>query len=525
MTTYFLYARKSQDRDDRQVASIDDQITEMTLIAKRKGLKIVEIFKESRSAKSKGRPVFNDMMERIRKGEANGILCWKLNRLARNPYDGGEITGLLQESVITEIQTSQKSYYPHDNVITIMVEFGMATQYSKDLSYDVQRGLRRKALERKWYPLPVLPAGYKHNPLRAERPEEDEIIPDPERFQKIKELWNLLGTGAYSIREIYDHADTLGLTNSKGKSYSYSSFHRIFQNPFYCGYFYWRDEMGKPIRVNGKHTPMLTESQFEQVQQHLEQYKRETRNQSYEFSYRGILSCGECGGYVTADRVRRATCSECKKRFSTRNSDECPRCHTRLDQMNNPSQLDITYYRCTKKKDKSCSQGSLSESAIESRFMEDLREIEISENFYHFAKKKLASDDFSCVSDSEILNAMRQKQTKLEKKKRAYVEMRAEGELSSEEYITMKELIDTELKELNREILFKETKEENLKEKANTYLDLALNCTERFKTASTQVKKGMIEAFGSNHQLLDKTLIYQRKKPLEAIFGVNMKLS
>jgi site-specific DNA recombinase len=84
MRKYFLYVRKSSEDEDRQILSIDAQVAELSDIARRHGMMIVATFTESRSAKEPGRPVFNDMLRRIEQGEANAILTWKLDRLARN---------------------------------------------------------------------------------------------------------------------------------------------------------------------------------------------------------------------------------------------------------------------------------------------------------------------------------------------------------------------------------------------------------------------------------------------------------
>src|SRR3989338_7863931 len=92
---YFLYARKSTDVEDKQVLSIEAQLAELRALAKSEQLEIDGEFVEKRSAKMPGRPVFMDMMARIQKGEAQGIVCWKIDRLARNPVDGGQIHWLL----------------------------------------------------------------------------------------------------------------------------------------------------------------------------------------------------------------------------------------------------------------------------------------------------------------------------------------------------------------------------------------------------------------------------------------------
>ena len=71
---YFLYARKSTDVEDKQVLSIDAQIAELRAFAQNERLEIVAEFVEKRTAKIPGRPIFGEMMRRIEKGEASGIL-------------------------------------------------------------------------------------------------------------------------------------------------------------------------------------------------------------------------------------------------------------------------------------------------------------------------------------------------------------------------------------------------------------------------------------------------------------------
>ena len=94
---YFLYARKSTEDKKKQIQSIDDQIRVMSEIAKEKHLEIVDTITDEKTAKSPGRKGFTKMIERIQEGEAEGILCWKLDRLARNMIDGGNVIWLLQE--------------------------------------------------------------------------------------------------------------------------------------------------------------------------------------------------------------------------------------------------------------------------------------------------------------------------------------------------------------------------------------------------------------------------------------------
>ena len=92
---FFLYARKSTDVEDKQVLSIEAQIAELRALAKQNGLNVVDTFIEKQSAKIPGRPIFGEMIKRIEKSEADGILAWHPDRLARNSVDGGQIIYLI----------------------------------------------------------------------------------------------------------------------------------------------------------------------------------------------------------------------------------------------------------------------------------------------------------------------------------------------------------------------------------------------------------------------------------------------
>ena len=85
---FFIYTRKSTDTEDRQVRSISDQLAELKELAVKEQIEVVDIFVEKQTAKAPGRPVFNEMLLRIEANEANGILAWHPDRLARNSVDG-----------------------------------------------------------------------------------------------------------------------------------------------------------------------------------------------------------------------------------------------------------------------------------------------------------------------------------------------------------------------------------------------------------------------------------------------------
>ena len=142
---FFLYARKSTDVEDKQVLSIEAQITELRAYAKQENLNIVEEFIEKQSAKIPGRPIFGEMLKRIEKGEASGILAWHPDRLARNSVDGGQLIFLLDGEKLAGLKfptfwcdnTSQGKFM-------LSIAFGQSKYYVDSLAENTKRGLRQK---------------------------------------------------------------------------------------------------------------------------------------------------------------------------------------------------------------------------------------------------------------------------------------------------------------------------------------------------------------------------------------------
>ena len=302
---YFIYVRKSTDEKTKQVASIQDQISETQKLAKTLNLNVVDIISESKSAKKPGRKEFNAMLKRIENGEADGVICWKLNRLARNSVDAGNIISLLQQKQIKHIQTFGRSYYPSDNVLMMYIEFGMANQFVNDLKVDVKRGLYRKA-QRGWFPASTLPTGYSHNKNRKENPNEPEILKDEKTFSLIQQLWKCLLSGDYSISDLKRLGDSLDLKTKKGNKIATSSYYRLFNNAFYAGYYTWNDLDGVTHRIKGKHIPMITKKEYELSQKILQKKSKTNPTGKYTHDYIALFSCGECGCSITADVKKRA---------------------------------------------------------------------------------------------------------------------------------------------------------------------------------------------------------------------------
>src|SRR5438874_4865333 len=132
---YFLYCRKSTDREDRQILGTDAQKRLLLEHAARAGLAVADVYVENQTAYKTGRPLFAAMLTRLEKGEADGILTYHLTRLARNSFDGGRLIYMMDEKVIRAIATTEKAYTnTGDDKFLMQIHFAMAKKSSDDTS-------------------------------------------------------------------------------------------------------------------------------------------------------------------------------------------------------------------------------------------------------------------------------------------------------------------------------------------------------------------------------------------------------
>src|ERR1044072_3817142 len=175
MPTHVIYARKSTESEDKQVLSIDSQIQELQLVARKRGLNVTEVLTESKSAKAPGRPIFGTLMKRVHRGEIAAVLCWKMDRLARNHFDTGQVLQALADGKLPMVITSDRTYTADGNDRFLgNFELGMATKYIDDLRQNVKRGNRAR-FQRGW-PNFRPPHGY------IEDPRTKTVVRDPERW-------------------------------------------------------------------------------------------------------------------------------------------------------------------------------------------------------------------------------------------------------------------------------------------------------------------------------------------------------
>ena len=472
VTSYFLYARKSTDVEDKQVHSIEDQTAVLRKFAEKEGLNVLDQFEERRSAKVPGRPVFNGMMKRVQRGEAQGIICWKLDRLARNPVDGGQVQWLLQQGVIQRIATPERSYHPSDNVLVMSVELGMANQYIRDLSTNTKRGQRQKAC-RGEYP-GLAPLGYINNP-RTHRVEVDR-----RKAPRIRAAFELYAEGKSRFEDVAAFLYECGIRTKKQNKSGYTGdrpltkdrIKNILTNIFYYGHFTYAGEVYK-----GLHTPIVSKQLFDRVQEVLElrgRQRHKPKNQPQPLC--GIMRCGECGGMVTAEVITK--------------------------QQKNGNIHRYVYYRCTKKKG-TCSQRYIREEELNTQLSNLLLPYSLPAGWEGELYRLADQDEREAANVSNVaVSELRQNVAQLDTKLSRFVDLYAEQDIDRDTFLSRKRDIMSERKSAEEQIA-------KLEQDAGSWLQ---PLREFVNDAS------MLDGIAASGDLSSK------KSSLQKIFGSNLTL-
>lgn len=484
---YIMYLRKSTDAEDRQIQSIENQEKELMQLIKSNNLNVVKVFKEAQTAKKPGRPDYQEMVRLMRSSEADGILCWKPNRLARNPIDGGEIQWLLQQGIVKSLLTPSREYLPTDNIIMLAVEFGMANQYSLDLSRDVKRGMKAKA-EKGWRPHQA-PIGYQ-NDKHAEQGRK-RIYVNEQMFPIVRKMWDHPLTGNFSVQQIAKLAnDQWGLRTRKGGKLSLSSVYKIFTNRFYYGEFEYAGEI-----YEGKHRPMITPQEFDRAQQILGKAGK-ARPKHKRLPFTGLIRCATCGCSIT-----------CEDKYKyIKSTGETRR---------------YIYHRCTRhKRDITCHQPPIKHEDLKAQIEEHLEAIAIPKAFLSWAIKVLREQhELEQQDRNTILKNHHKNYQHCVKRIDALIDLYTSPDnknrelLTKDEYQQRKQAVVKEKVAIEAEMRNTEARVSEWLELTEKTFEFATYAKVWFEEGNFETKTSILRALGQNFVLKDKKLHLDLKKP------------
>lgn len=468
MTRYILYARKSQEDEGRQQQSIEDQTRIMTESAHRLSLNLVATLTEEKSAKEPYmRPIFDRMIGMLQNGEVDAILCYHANRLARNMVEGGLLQHLLTKGTIKEIRTHNEVFRSGDNILPFVLQAAMSTQYSLDLSEHVRRGIDSK-VQKGGYPQRA-PEGYINNLF------EHTIEKDAERFPLIRQAWDLMLTGSYSIERLASKMNAeWGYTTRKahkigGSPMSTSCLHRIFNNIFYTGFFLRKGEL-----IQGQHPAMITFPEFDAVQKILHR-SGNIRPQRREFPYTGLVICARCGRQVTAEHKK-----------------------------GRHQHGDYTYYHCSNSK---CSSRAIRQEKLEEEIEHYLKSVAIDPGFRPLCIRVIermyteasSEEHAQYEQQNRALEEVQQQMSRL-------IKLSLKGLITEQEFESEKKGLQEELNELKKASVQTENRLEEAREGALEVAEFVTSAPYLYLQGDIQQKREIAKKLGVVYKLDDGKL-------------------
>ena len=475
MLRYGLYARKSKEDKSGVIKSIEDQKHIWEELAGQQNLSIDRTYEENKTAKIPGvRPIYDQLVRDLQAGVIDGVLVWHVNRLARNMQEAGALAQMLIDGKIKELRTPHWTYRPGDNILPLLLEQGTATQYSLDLSEAVTRGTNSMVEAGGWPHMAKL--GYL-NARDPVNPKKGIIVIDPERYALTRRGFDLMLTGTKSVREVIKTMNAWGLQTRPtprrpGQPLSNALGYDIFSSPFYAGFTKHNGLVRK-----GSHQPMVTIAEFNRIQE-ITQTSQRTHARNMDFAFTGIIRCGNCGKYVTAEK------------------------HTKAK-----SGVTYVYYHCSDPYN-TCTKKGISERDLEQEIVRMLQSITIDPELSRICKDNI--DRWLNAQDQDSANAVHELQTRLkaiEQERKNLLTMMVRGVMSDETMYkqTEQELV-SEHNKVSLEIKRTQDLDTHMRGQAAGGLAYAEAAFQAFSVAPPALKKEITTALGMKYELKGREL-------------------
>ncbi len=485
---YIAYVRKSREEKDKQILSIEAQIAELKEFAKREKLEIVEFVEEAKTAKVPGRENFNEVIKKIEKGFANGIIAWHPDRLARNSIDGGKIIYLLDTKKLLDLKFPSFWFEnTPQGKFMLSIAFGQSKYYVDNLSENVKRGLRQKIRNGIWPG--KAPYGYSNN-FQTRGIEVDE-----KKAKAITKAYEMFAEGSKTFTDISNFLFKFDFKTRNGKPLNISQVRQIFTNKFYVGIMRYNGEYHQ-----GLHKTFISKGLFQKVQEEMKKRDKHYKK-SNGFPFLGIFKCRQCGGAITAEK------------------------HTKFYKGTNRT-VTYFYYRCTKKLGP-CSQKAVTGQDMENQIKEMLKKISLPSKWEKdwlrwFEKDELLEQQFQ----NKTIEKLQIELETINKKQNFLLDSFLDGVLDNDTYKNKKnELFETKIK-LEEDL--GKIKDGGLSrlEPLREFINVASQCGKIARAKNTNEELAFfVKTVGSNFYLNNRRLFVSFKQGFDTLYSQRQKSS
>lgn len=406
---------------------------------------------------AKKRPQFMKMLKDAQSGEFQLILTREVSRFAQNTVDTLQYTRQLKAMGVEVFFINDNiRTFDGDGELRLTIMATLAQDESRKTSIRVKSG-QQTSMENGTF--------YGNGNILGYDRKGKELVINPEQAHTVRKIyeWYLDGWG---IRKIQFELEKEGILTSTGKTRWYeSNISKILKNSFYAGIIEYHKQFTpdfleqkkinnfgevERLRVKGRHEPIVTEDEFNRVQELMESKRlknpanktgrREKGKKSVSDVWSRLLVCS-CGctfnrkawhnssngiqyGYMCYSQIRNGT-------IRTRLKKGLP-----------------TDGICTSQMIPGWKLQFMAKYLFREFLKNTDKILDIAEEMLkqHIQDKEVIEDN------SELIRKKKDALSKLEKRMNNLISMRADGEIAKEQFLSMKADIDTQIRSLQEQI-------------------------------------------------------------------------
>ncbi|WP_396137263.1 recombinase family protein [Flavobacterium sp.] len=296
MKNVILYVRVSTDEQAGRGYSLRDQEQKLLTYCQNNNFNVLHIFREDFSAKTFKRPEFKKLLEYCKKNkkDIHQMIFIKWDRFSRNTAESYQMIGVFNQLSIqvNAIEQPLDLTVPEQGLM-LAVYLSIPEVENQRRSLNVIAGMRRAFKEGRY--VGNAPKGYSNGVDASKKPL---LVPNDDA-KYIQEGFELMATGIYNQKEVYNKL------KAKGFKSSMTALSSIFRNHLYYGGVFikgYKEE--EETVVDGIHEPIITKKLFLKTQDVLnnrcKKYHTAHKKINEKFPLKGFLTCPICLTPLTA---------------------------------------------------------------------------------------------------------------------------------------------------------------------------------------------------------------------------------
>ena len=430
-------------------------------------LVVKEFADRGESARSANRPELQKMLAYLKEdGGIDYVIVHKLDRLARNRADDVEINRAFEEAGVRLVSTSENIDQTPGGMLLHGIMSSIAEFYSRNLANEVIKGMGEKA--RNGGTLGKAPLGYVNVRARDENGREVRTIAlDEERAPLIRLAFTEYATGNWTVRQLADHLNTLGLTipptpRRPAKPITATRLHEILRHPYYKGIVTFQG-----VEYPGKHEPLVDSQTWQTVQAILASRRYGERQRIHNHFLKSTVVCGQCGARLSVQNAK------------------------------NSKGTIYPYFVCARRcRLHDCAFTAVLIDVVEDRMSDLYRAIELSaedrtqiERYLHDELAQIEGDKAKAV------RSLTTRRTNIEDRRRRLLHAHYEGAVPLDLLKEEQAELSTELSQIERQLAAYQADAAEVRQHLTQALDLLEDCHRLYSAAPAHLKKLLNQVF------------------------------